>query len=134
MLRSLHYLHYYLHSLLSLHSIRRKDLFLFQSLIQKPVAVLLASKQLFRMLVMTQKIFSNLIPNNSHSSCPVCTYCFVHAVLSDAIGKVCENEEFVAAAEEAGVTVDFMGIDEFAGYYEENHNSIREMIDSADFE
>ena len=55
-------------------------------------------------------------------------------VLSDAIGKVCENEEFIAAAEEAGVTVDFMGIDEFAGYYEENHNSIREMIDNADFE
>ena len=58
----------------------------------------------------------------------------VIGTLSDAIGRVCQNEEFIEKAKEAGVTVDFMGIDEFKTYYEENHESVREMIENADFE
>ena len=54
--------------------------------------------------------------------------------LSDAIGRVCENEEFIQRAEEAGVTVEFMGYDDFKQYYEDNHTSVREMIENANFE
>ena len=54
--------------------------------------------------------------------------------LSDAVGKVCENEEFIQRAEEAGVTVEFMGYDDFKQYYEDNHTSVREMIENANFE
>lgn len=58
----------------------------------------------------------------------------VIAALSDAIGKVCENEEFIQKATEAGLTIDYMGGDDFKNYYEENHTSVKEMIDNADFE
>ena len=54
--------------------------------------------------------------------------------LSDAIGRVCENEEFIQRAEEAGVTVEFMGYDDFKQYYEDNHESVKSMIENANFE
>ncbi|MEY8338763.1 tripartite tricarboxylate transporter substrate binding protein [Lachnospiraceae bacterium 62-35] len=54
--------------------------------------------------------------------------------LSDAIGKVCANEEFIQKATEAGLTIEYRGGDDFKSYYEENHVKIKEMIDNADFE
>ncbi|RGY97255.1 tripartite tricarboxylate transporter substrate binding protein [Clostridium sp. AM58-1XD] len=58
----------------------------------------------------------------------------VTKVLADAIGKVCENEEFLKKAEEAGITIEYKGLDEFKAYYEENHENVKAMIESADFE
>lgn len=58
----------------------------------------------------------------------------VTKALADAVGKVCENEEFLQKAEEAGVSISFKGAEEFKTYYEENHTSVRSMIESADFE
>ncbi|MCD8082198.1 MAG: tripartite tricarboxylate transporter substrate binding protein [Clostridiales bacterium] len=55
-------------------------------------------------------------------------------VLSDAVGRVCENEEFIQKAEEAGLTINYMGGDDFKNYYEENHVKVKEMIDNANFE
>lgn len=54
--------------------------------------------------------------------------------LSDAVGKVCQNEEFIKKATEAGLTIEYMGGDEFKTYYEENHEKVKEMIDNANFE
>lgn len=54
--------------------------------------------------------------------------------LADAVGRVCENEEFLQKAQEAGVSISFKGAGEFKIYYEENHRNVREMIESADFE
>ena len=53
---------------------------------------------------------------------------------SDAVGKVCQNEEFIKKATEAGLTIEYMGGDEFKTYYEENHVKVKEMIDNANFE
>ncbi|MCC8025963.1 MAG: tripartite tricarboxylate transporter substrate binding protein [Clostridium sp.] len=58
----------------------------------------------------------------------------VAKALSDAVGKVCQNEEFLQRAAEAGVSISFMGTDEFKPYYEENHTNVRTMIENADFE
>ena len=54
--------------------------------------------------------------------------------LSDAVEKVCQNEEFIKKATEAGLTIEYMGGDEFKTYYEENHEKVKEMIDNANFE
>lgn len=58
----------------------------------------------------------------------------VAKTLADAVGKVCENEEFLQKAEEAGVSISFKGAEEFKTYYEENHANVRAMIENADFE
>ena len=54
--------------------------------------------------------------------------------LSDAIEKVCENEEFIQKATDAGLTIEYMGGETFKDYYEENHNNVKEMINNADFD
>ena len=54
--------------------------------------------------------------------------------LSDAVGKVCQNEEFIKKATEAGLTIEYKGGGEFKTYYEENHEKVKEMIDNANFE
>lgn len=58
----------------------------------------------------------------------------ITSILAEAVGKVCQNEEFLKKAEEAGISIDFKGADEFKAYYEENHENVRSMIQSADFE
>lgn len=57
----------------------------------------------------------------------------VTAAISEAVGKVCQNSEFLEKAGEAGITVDFMGMDEFKGYYGKNHEEVKSMIQNADF-
>ncbi len=44
---------------------------------------------------------------------------------ADAVGEVCADAEFQAAAAEAGVTVNYTGYDDFQVFYEENHNSVK---------
>ena len=44
---------------------------------------------------------------------------------ADAVGAVCENAEFQAAAVQAGVTVDYTGFDDFQTFYTENHESVK---------
>lgn len=57
----------------------------------------------------------------------------VTAAISEAVGKVCQNSELLEKAGEAGITVDFMGMDEFKGYYGKNHEEVKAMIQNADF-
>lgn len=58
----------------------------------------------------------------------------VTTALSEAVDRVCQNPEFLKKAEEAGITIDFMGIDSFKAYYDENHENVKSMIENADFE
>lgn len=44
---------------------------------------------------------------------------------ADAVGTVCENEEFQAAAVKAGITVDYTDYDAFQDFYWENHNAVK---------
>ena len=44
---------------------------------------------------------------------------------ADAVGAVCENADFIAAAAAAGVTVNFTGYDDFQVFYQENHEAVK---------
>ncbi len=44
---------------------------------------------------------------------------------ADAVGTVCENQEFQDAATQAGVTVDYTDYDAFQDFYWENHESVK---------
>ena len=44
---------------------------------------------------------------------------------ADAVGAVCENADFIAAAAAAGVTVNYTGYDDFQVFYQENHESVK---------
>lgn len=44
---------------------------------------------------------------------------------AQAVGKVCENEEFQQAAVQAGITVDYTDYDTFQTFYKENHASVK---------
>lgn len=44
---------------------------------------------------------------------------------ADAVGEVCADPDFQAAAADAGVTADFTGYDDFQTFYEENHESVK---------
>lgn len=44
---------------------------------------------------------------------------------ADAVGVVCADEEFQAAAVQSGITVDYTGYDEFQDFYWENHESVK---------
>ncbi|MBS6398137.1 MAG: tripartite tricarboxylate transporter substrate binding protein [Clostridiales bacterium] len=44
---------------------------------------------------------------------------------AEAVGTVCENEEFIAAAVQSGVTVDYTDFDAFQEFYLENHESVK---------
>lgn len=49
---------------------------------------------------------------------------------ADAVGAVCEKADFVDAAAQAGVTVNYTGFDDFQVFYEENHNSVKEYYEA----
>ena len=49
---------------------------------------------------------------------------------ADAVAVVCEDADFIAAAAEAGVTVDFTGYDDFQTFYEDNHNSVKAFYEA----
>lgn len=49
---------------------------------------------------------------------------------ADAVGRACANEEFIAAATKAGVTVDYMGFDDFQTFFAENHEAVKEAYES----
>ncbi|MBR5508446.1 MAG: tripartite tricarboxylate transporter substrate binding protein [Lachnospiraceae bacterium] len=49
---------------------------------------------------------------------------------ADAAGAVCAKAEFVAAAAEAGVTVDYTGFDDFQTFYAENHESVKAYFEA----
>ncbi len=44
---------------------------------------------------------------------------------AQAVGSVCENEEFQQAAVQAGITVDYTDYDAFQTFYKENHASVK---------
>ena len=44
---------------------------------------------------------------------------------ADAVGAVCEKADFVDAAAQAGVTVNYTGFDDFQVFYQENHDSVK---------
>ena len=44
---------------------------------------------------------------------------------ADAVGAVCEKTDFVDAAAQAGVTVNYTGFDDFQVFYQENHDSVK---------
>ena len=44
---------------------------------------------------------------------------------ADAVGRACENPEFIEAATKAGVTVDYMGFDDFQTFFAENHEAVK---------
>lgn len=44
---------------------------------------------------------------------------------ADAVGVVCENADFLAAATAAGVTINYTGYDDFQVFYQENHDSVK---------
>lgn len=44
---------------------------------------------------------------------------------AQAVGSVCENEEFQQAAVQAGITVDYTDYDAFQIFYKENHASVK---------
>lgn len=44
---------------------------------------------------------------------------------ADAVGRACENAEFIEKAAKAGVTVDYMGYDDFQVYFAENHEAVK---------
>ena len=44
---------------------------------------------------------------------------------ADAVGVVCADPDFQAAAANAGVTADYTGYDDFQVFYEENHESVK---------
>lgn len=52
---------------------------------------------------------------------------------ADAVAEACENPELLERAQEAGVTISFVGYDDFQTYYQENHESVRAYVESADF-
>ena len=49
---------------------------------------------------------------------------------ADAVGAVCENADFIAAAAAAGVTVNFTGYDDFQVFYQENHEAVKAYYDA----
>ncbi len=49
---------------------------------------------------------------------------------AEAVGTVCENEEFQQAAVQAGITVDYTDYDSFQTFYKENHESVKEYYES----
>ena len=44
---------------------------------------------------------------------------------AEACGKACENPELIQKATEAGVTIDFLGFDEFQTFFQENHEAVK---------
>ena len=44
---------------------------------------------------------------------------------AEACGKACENPDLIKTATEAGVTIDFMGYDDFQTFFKENHESVK---------
>lgn len=44
---------------------------------------------------------------------------------ADAVGRACKNEDFIAAATKAGVTVDYMGYDDFQAFFVKNHEDVK---------
>ena len=44
---------------------------------------------------------------------------------ADAVGKACANPDFIAAATKAGVTVDYMGYDDFQTFFVKNHEAVK---------
>ena len=44
---------------------------------------------------------------------------------ADAVGEVCADPAFQAAAADAGVTADYTGYDDFQVFYQENHDSVK---------
>lgn len=49
---------------------------------------------------------------------------------AQAVGSVCENEEFQQAAVQAGITVDYTDYDAFQTFYKENHASVKEYYEA----
>lgn len=56
----------------------------------------------------------------------------VMRAFADAVAEACESEELLERAQEAGVTISFIGYDDFQTYYQENHESVRAYVESAD--
>lgn len=52
---------------------------------------------------------------------------------ADAIGQACEDPELLERAQTAGTTISFIGFDDFQTYFMENHESVREYVENADF-
>ena len=44
---------------------------------------------------------------------------------ADAVGRACANPEFIEKATGAGVTVDYMGYDDFQVFFAENHEAVK---------
>ena len=57
----------------------------------------------------------------------------VMRTFADAVAEACENTELLEKAQDAGVTISFIGYDDFQTYYQENHESVRAYVESADF-
>ena len=47
-----------------------------------------------------------------------------------AVDQACQTESLQAAAVDAGVTISFMGYDEFQTFYEENHESVKALYEA----
>ena len=46
-----------------------------------------------------------------------------------AVGRVCENQEFLDSAVKAGVTIDYMGYDDFQTFFQENHETVKQIYE-----
>ena len=49
---------------------------------------------------------------------------------ADAVGRACANPEFIEKATQAGVTVDYMGFDDFQVFFAENHEAVKTAYES----
>ena len=49
---------------------------------------------------------------------------------ADAVGRACGNPELIDAATKAGVTIDFMGYDDFQTFFKENHEAVKEAYEA----
>ena len=54
--------------------------------------------------------------------------------ISDAFEKACADPEFQEKAKEAGLTIEFMGLNDFKVFYDENHDSVKAYIEGANLE
>lgn len=49
---------------------------------------------------------------------------------ADAVGRACANKDFIAAATKAGVTVDYMGFDDFQKFFITNHETVKSAYEA----